>query len=137
MAVYELVGTALFMYLLIVSMADDVAVPLALFILILLFGGVTGGSFNPAVTLGVYVNEREWTKNLWFTFVILTAQFVGAMFGLGLAALSVGSILSNGTWEIPEQFFPVIYHKKVHSVLDDAGLGVETEFGEDLKTMTT
>ena len=61
MATYELIGTTLFMYMLIMSMADHVAVPISLFIMILLFGGVTGGSFNPAVTIGIYINEARWS----------------------------------------------------------------------------
>lgn len=73
MAAYELIGTTLFMYMLIMSMADNVVVPVALFIMILLFGGVTGGSFNPAVTLGIYINEARWRENFCFMLLIMAS----------------------------------------------------------------
>ena len=69
----ELIGTAMFVYMLILSMADLFAVPIVLFVLILLFGGVTGGSFNPAVTLGIYINEAKWVVNLPYLVIITAA----------------------------------------------------------------
>ena len=52
---YEGIGTALFTYCILVSTADALAAAFALFSMILIFGSVTGGHFNPAVTLGVLV----------------------------------------------------------------------------------
>jgi glycerol uptake facilitator-like aquaporin len=54
-AAYEALGTSIFVYLIILSTGHFIAVPLALFAVILLFGAITGGHFNPAVTLGVYM----------------------------------------------------------------------------------
>lgn len=51
---YELIGSASFIYMIIVSTGDSLAVPFALFTSIIIFGGITGGHFNPAVTAGVY-----------------------------------------------------------------------------------
>ena len=59
-AFYEAIGTAIFVYMIIVSTGDALAVPLELFSMIIIFGGVTVGHFNPAVTLGVYVHEGKW-----------------------------------------------------------------------------
>ena len=46
-ATYELFGTAIFLYMILVSTGDQFAVPLALYASILIFGGITGGHFNP------------------------------------------------------------------------------------------
>ena len=62
-ALYELVGTAIFVYMIIVSTGDAFAVPLALYSMIVVYGGITGGHFNPAVTLGVYIHEGKWADN--------------------------------------------------------------------------
>lgn len=52
-SLYEALGTGLFCYCILVSTGDAIAGPIALFAMILIFGGVTGGHFNPAVTTGV------------------------------------------------------------------------------------
>ena len=72
-AFYELIGTAIFVYMIIVSTGDPFAVPLALFAMIVIFGGITGGHFNPAVTLGVYIHEGKWVKNAPFALIIICA----------------------------------------------------------------
>ena len=72
-ATYELIGTAVFVYMILVSTGDAMAVPLALFSVIIIFGGITGGHFNPAVTLGVYISEGKWKANAGFAVLIATA----------------------------------------------------------------
>ena len=69
-ATYELVGTALFIYMILVSKGDAMGVPLALFAMIVIFGGITGGHFNPAVTLGVYIHEGKWKENAGYAALI-------------------------------------------------------------------
>ena len=54
-SVYEALGTALFTYCIIVSTANALAGAFSLFAMILIFGSVTGGHFNPAVTVGVLI----------------------------------------------------------------------------------
>ena len=50
----EMIGTAFFIYGIIMT-DTPASIPFSLFASILLFGGITGGHFNPAVSLGVYV----------------------------------------------------------------------------------
>jgi len=49
------------------------AVGLALFGNICIFGNVTGGHFNPAVTTGVFISEGNFSKN-WPYFVVIVAS---------------------------------------------------------------
>ena len=50
----EMIGTSFFLYGIIMT-GSPASVPFSLFASILLFGGITGGHFNPAVSLGVYI----------------------------------------------------------------------------------
>ena len=98
MAMYELFGTALFMYMILVSTGDQFAVPLSLFAVILIFGGITGGHFNPAVTLGVLLHEKSSIiYNLPFALLIIGSQLVGSCLGMIGAAFSLSAKI-DGEW---------------------------------------
>ena len=57
-----------------------------LFAMILIWGNISGGNFNPAVTLGVLVSRpRDIGRNIVLFFVSTIAQFSGAFAGIGLA----------------------------------------------------
>ena len=84
---YEMMGTALFVYCVLASGGNVFAVIMGLFAAIIIFGGYTGGHFNPAVTLGVYVANGHHFKNLIFLILITASQFAGAAAGLALAWL--------------------------------------------------
>ena len=57
--IFEMLGTALFIYGIILT-DKAVSIPFSLFASILIFGSITGGHFNPAVSLGVYIaNLKE------------------------------------------------------------------------------
>lgn len=86
---YEMMGTALFMYCILVSRANPLGVIVGLFASIILFGSVTGGHFNPAVTLGVYLSNGKHLRHLLWLIMILLGQFIGAILGLGFATLSM------------------------------------------------
>ena len=60
----EMLGTALFVYGIIINGADNAGVALSLFASVLIFGGITGGHFNPAVSIGVYLQEANFLGNL-------------------------------------------------------------------------
>jgi len=50
---YEMLGTALFVSAILMT-NNCMSIAFSLFASILIFGSVTGGHFNPAVSLGVY-----------------------------------------------------------------------------------
>ena len=86
---YEAIGSALFMYCILASGGNAYAVCMGLFASIMIFGGVTGGHFNPAVTLGVYTASGEYCKNLIFMILIIAFQLIGAVGGAALAWLAL------------------------------------------------
>lgn len=101
---YEFLGQAFFMYLVIVSAVTGsdhwgITGPLALFVMVNIFGGVSGGHFNPAVTLGVYVREAKYTENLMFMLMIWASQCAGALLGMLFSVASV-RIPVNGEWTV-------------------------------------
>ena len=90
---FEFMGNIFFMYAATVSGGSGsdtwgIAGPLALFAIINIFGGVSGGHFNPAVTLGVYIREAKWAENFLFTIMIIASQILGSLVG-GLLAYIV------------------------------------------------
>ena len=67
---FEMLGTALFIYGII--MTDTAAsIPFSLFASILIFGAITGGHFNPAVSFGVYIAEgKDYCENFIYLLMI-------------------------------------------------------------------
>lgn len=91
---YEFLGQIFFMYIALVSGGSGsdswgIAGPLALFAIVMIFGAVSGGHFNPAVTLGVFVREAKWADNFIFMLMIITSQISGALVGMLLAYLAM------------------------------------------------
>ena len=78
----EVLGTFVFLGVIITvvndkkSMANWLKIGLALSIAIVLFGGVSGGNFNPAVSFMLFLNNQLSSTEL-LTYII--AQLVGAV----------------------------------------------------------
>lgn len=85
---YEAIGTMLFVYSILLT-ANPVSIAFSLFASIVLFGAVTGGHFNPAVTLGVYVSEGQWRKNGFWLATVMVAQVLGAFLAQGLTQITL------------------------------------------------
>ena len=96
-SVYEMLGTALFLYCILVSNGNALAVVGGLFASIIIFGGVTGGHFNPAVSLGVYIANGKYASQIGMLISIIAAQFVGACLGFALAFPSLYKSTADGT----------------------------------------
>ena len=100
----EFMGQIFFMYAVLVSGGSGsdswgITGPLALFAVVNIFGGISGGHFNPAVTLGVYVREAKWEKNFIMMVTIILSQICGAIVGM-LIAGQVLQIEKDGEYTI-------------------------------------
>lgn len=88
-AALEAFGTALFVYGILINGAESAGVAFALFASVIFLGGITGGHFNPAVTLAVYITQGEYFTNLFFMILIIAGQILGGLLGVGMAFLSL------------------------------------------------
>ena len=85
---YEVIGTALFIYGILLTYSP-LSIAFSLGASIMLFGGITGGHFNPAVTLAVYIVEGKWMENLKWLGLLVLAQFLGGAVAMGLSELTL------------------------------------------------
>jgi len=92
---YELLGTAVLVYAIIMSGGNIVAVVFTFFCMLQVLGPVSGGHMNPAVTFGVYIRENK-EENKQFMLKLMAAQFIGAFFGIMLSINSLGE--SGKAW---------------------------------------
>ncbi|MDI1226460.1 MAG: aquaporin family protein [bacterium] len=85
-------------------LANSIATGCALYILILVFGPVSGAHFNPAVTLGMALDKRiGWRDALAYIIVQVMAAFAGVavahlMFGEDLFTASVKIRTGGAQW---------------------------------------
>ena len=98
-ALYEFIGTCMFTTIILISKANAEAAALGLFTQIIIFGDVTGGHFNPGVTLGVLVWQlsNNPLAQVLFAAMIIVAECAGAIVG-GLLSYYILSV--DG--EVPE-----------------------------------
>ena len=78
MALYEFFGCLLFLVGINCSQNDASVAALGLFIAATLTGRLSGGHFNMAVTLAVYVVEGKWKQNIRIALAIMVIDILGA-----------------------------------------------------------
>jgi aquaporin Z len=77
----ELVGTFIFLYVILASGGDAISIGVALAAVILFGGKLSGGNFNPAVSIMMYLNNKLGSAKL---IVYIIAQVLGGMLALWL-----------------------------------------------------
>lgn len=92
---YEFLGTAFLMYSIVMLRG---AVEVNGFLnagLMFLAWKISGGHFNPAISVGMYVSMMKIGENAVTLGIMIVAQFAGAFFGILLAYLSI----IDNTWK--------------------------------------
>merc|ERR1712166_400590 len=79
---YEFIGTFFLVCGVIATKGNPIGIGLTLFFLLLLGGPITGAHHNPAVSIGVLINNQWNLKRLVQFFNMLAAQFIGALIGM-------------------------------------------------------
>ena len=82
--IYEFVASAFLLYVILLG-GSAVGVTFVVFILILATGPVSGGHFNPAITIGVYITRKEYKKNFALMILMIIFQLAGGIAGTALA----------------------------------------------------
>ena len=92
---YEFIGTSILLISINMSLNtaggsfQPVAIGFTIFMNICFLGGISGGHFNPAVTLAVLVREgtQKIVENLTFALMIIASQLLGASAGVTMVYL--------------------------------------------------
>lgn len=121
----EFTGQIFFMYAVLVAggtMSDygGIVGPLALFAIASIFGGISGGHFNPAVTLGVYFREAKYAENFIFMVMIIASQCCGALVGMFMSYL-VLRIQKEGDYTVQPENVPLLLPSQLTKEKIDSG----------------
>lgn len=89
---YEALGTCFLVYA--VNMQDSFAfgqygIAFMLYSWLIIGGGITGGHYNSAVTLGVLIADRHMCADLIPATIMIAGQYAGGALGIFLAYLSL------------------------------------------------
>lgn len=76
---YEALGTAILVF---TWNFDGIYMAFGVMLAATLCGGITGGHFNPAVTVAVFIAEFNFKENLKPFIILIMAQLTGALFGV-------------------------------------------------------
>jgi len=79
---YEMLGTAFIMYAMMLENGVFGSAVYITFAMMMVAWNVSGGHFNPAITLGVYVAEKDFKGNAVIMGLMIVGQFAGAFLGV-------------------------------------------------------
>jgi len=113
-AIYEFLLTMSFMWgiMMVAGTAYANFVPAILFMMLILGGNVSGGHYNPAVTLGVFINEKKFGQDASLAGIMMVSQFAGAVAGAFFGWLSEGVFTPDHNSDygnIPSGWIPYLY----------------------------
>ena len=80
--IYELVGTCILTYCTLITKGNVGAIAAVYFCLLFICWNVSGGHFNPALSISVYVGQKNFGGNIVTLAMMLGAQVVGGFLGL-------------------------------------------------------
>ena len=86
LALYEFIGSTIFLLGINFSNGQGLIVGLSLFIACLITARIGGGHFNGGVTLAVYIIERKWKANLPIAVLVWIVDILGCYTGILIAA---------------------------------------------------
>ena len=87
---YEFLGTAMLVLGYNFTSAG-LAVGFNLFVGIIMSAKVSGGMFNPAVTIAIYTADATFLKNIVLIIMVIVSQIIGAYFGIIYAHFCLGT----------------------------------------------
>ena len=105
-ALYEGFGTSLLVYAVLISHGNAFAVAPTLFALLCLFGGITGGHYNPAVTMGVFIGRKKLRQDCSFWLLITLFQCMGGLIGILWAYLALMPTQFGGDNTLVQSWIP-------------------------------
>lgn len=125
---FEAFGAALLIFVINASQSGafpPIAIGLALFAGINMFGNVSGAHFNPAVSLAVFIEQgqEKMAKNAGFMLMIWVSQILGCMFGVMMA-----SFVQSGEENIAFLCPPLNSAKLTDSTDSDEGILISEEY---------
>jgi len=85
-----MVGTGTLVFAVNMTGINPIGIPMVLFLIIIVTGPITGGHVNPAVTVATFIiRYKDWKKNIGWTLWYLTAEYLGALLGVGMVSVSM------------------------------------------------
>lgn len=91
-AMFELFATFLFIFIIILCQKDITKFILGMWIILIVFGSLSGAHLNPAISLGFYINKGKYSSGLFKFAMYVIAQFLGCYLGILASFLMTGKI---------------------------------------------
>lgn len=91
-AVFEMLATFLFVFLIILCQKDIQKFILGMWIILIVFGDFSGPHLNPAISLGFYINKAKFQSGFLKFFMFVLSQFIGCYLGILVSYLITNKI---------------------------------------------